>query len=368
MARLSHQDLTAFSKALELLHADTGLETLPARVLACIRSLFHCDFVSYSSVDLRHARLHAFTLAPEVPDWPGMEVYQRYLRDDPAATHFMRTRDPNVVRMTDFVSLRQYRSTSVYTEVFRRTGCDRRLGFAMPNVGPVSMASTLNRQGQDFSDEERTLFNLLRPHLFQAHTQAHAHRLVHAELQRQRTNLGAVFGTGLGEVDEEGRIYWLTEHARALLLDFFPTGPHLPDRLPEALYALVKDSLAPRAARAADALVPLRRLVWRVPGPGERALRICLVAVPTSARWQLLLEEADDLADVTRLTQTLRLTRREAETLHWLKQGKTNWEIAQILKVAEKTVGKHLEHIYAKLGVENRTAAVHMAIEASLAG
>ena len=51
------------------------------------------------------------------------------------------------------------------------------------------------------------------------------------------------------------------------------------------------------------------------------------------------------------------LTIREAEVLSWVAQGKSNAEIAAILQVCTKTVDKHLERIYPKLGVENRTAA-----------
>lgn len=51
------------------------------------------------------------------------------------------------------------------------------------------------------------------------------------------------------------------------------------------------------------------------------------------------------------------LTRRESEVLDWLCRGKTNRDIGEILGIAAATVGKHLERIYPKLGVENRTAA-----------
>jgi DNA-binding CsgD family transcriptional regulator len=52
------------------------------------------------------------------------------------------------------------------------------------------------------------------------------------------------------------------------------------------------------------------------------------------------------------------LTRREAEVMHWLSFGKTDADIAAMLAVSPRTVHKHLEHIYVKLGVETRTAAV----------
>ena len=55
------------------------------------------------------------------------------------------------------------------------------------------------------------------------------------------------------------------------------------------------------------------------------------------------------------------LTAREAEVLDWLCEGKTNAEIALITQAAPATVKKHLENIYAKLGVENRGAAARLA-------
>lgn len=51
------------------------------------------------------------------------------------------------------------------------------------------------------------------------------------------------------------------------------------------------------------------------------------------------------------------LTRREDEILFWVSCGKSNRDIATILEISPATVSKHLEHIYPKLGVENRTAA-----------
>jgi DNA-binding CsgD family transcriptional regulator len=52
------------------------------------------------------------------------------------------------------------------------------------------------------------------------------------------------------------------------------------------------------------------------------------------------------------------LTPREGEVMHWLSRGKTDAEIAALLAISPRTVHKHLEHVYVKLGVETRTAAV----------
>lgn len=52
------------------------------------------------------------------------------------------------------------------------------------------------------------------------------------------------------------------------------------------------------------------------------------------------------------------LTQREMDVLEWVARGKTNRDVAEILGMSHRTVNKHLEHIYEKLGVETRTAAV----------
>ena len=72
---------------------------------------------------------------------------------------------------------------------------------------------------------------------------------------------------------------------------------------------------------------------------------------------------AETPADPAQLQEALGLTPREAEVLFWVVQGKTNPEIGVITAVQLTTVKKHLESIYAKLGVENRTGAAAIALE-----
>ncbi|MBB1488979.1 response regulator transcription factor [Oceanospirillum sp. D5] len=62
------------------------------------------------------------------------------------------------------------------------------------------------------------------------------------------------------------------------------------------------------------------------------------------------------------LKEKLNLTERESEVLYWIANGKTNREAAEILTMSPRTVNKHLEQIFPKLGVENRTAAAGIAL------
>ena len=113
--------------------------------------------------------------------------------------------------------------------------------------------------------------------------------------------------------------------SRRLLRDFFPpaTGKWLPTAVTEWLQS-----------DGADPLVRRR---------GTRQLTV------RRADGALLLEEK---------SEEVQLTRREREVLAWVARGMTNSEIAQHLWLAPSTVRKHLENVYAKLGVNTRTAAV----------
>ncbi|MNG27596.1 Transcriptional regulatory protein DegU [compost metagenome] len=67
------------------------------------------------------------------------------------------------------------------------------------------------------------------------------------------------------------------------------------------------------------------------------------------------------------LARRYQLTGREVEVLEWVACGKTNRDIGEILGLSPRTVNKHLEHVYVKLGVETRTAAAALAIAMGVA-
>jgi DNA-binding response OmpR family regulator/DNA-binding CsgD family transcriptional regulator len=67
--------------------------------------------------------------------------------------------------------------------------------------------------------------------------------------------------------------------------------------------------------------------------------------------------------DTHALKEQFGVTGREADVLLWIANGKTNREIGQILEMSPRTVNKHLEQVFRKLGVENRTSAAAIAIK-----
>ena len=94
----------------------------------------------------------------------------------------------------------------------------------------------------------------------------------------------------------------------------------------------------------------------------EYPLALKMMGVTDQKEVLLKLEDGDKPKGPARLKLELGLTDRESEVLHWIANGKTNREIAEILEMSPRTVNKHLEQIFPKLGVENRTSAAGVAL------
>jgi DNA-binding response OmpR family regulator/DNA-binding CsgD family transcriptional regulator len=165
-----------------------------------------------------------------------------------------------------------------------------------------------------------------------------------------------VSGRFLFAVNRQGKIMWATPQAQKLLSDNLTAGASdefvLPDPMLQWLDQLQKGkagSNTPALASFPDNEQLRLRYMGKL-GPNEFLLRLA----------------KDSSADTpTEFSSQLGLTTREGEVLSWLSKGKTNRDIAQILGLSPRTVDKHLEQIYAKLGVENRTAAAAIATSTS---
>ncbi|MFP5340674.1 MAG: helix-turn-helix transcriptional regulator, partial [Gammaproteobacteria bacterium] len=95
---------------------------------------------------------------------------------------------------------------------------------------------------------------------------------------------------------------------------------------------------------------------------GSTALNLHFLGAMSGGHYLLLVEENQENRVADALADAYRLTGREVEVLMWVAKGKTNRDIGDILDLSPRTVNKHLEHIYVKLGVETRTAAAALAI------
>ncbi len=161
-----------------------------------------------------------------------------------------------------------------------------------------------------------------------------------------------VSGRFLLAVNREGRLMWATPQAQRLLSDSVGAAEELV--LPEALRQWLDQAQKGKSGAKAAATIPehpeLRLYYMGSAGSNEFLLRLAK-------------ESSGELPQ--EFSSEFGLTAREGEVLSWLSKGKTNRDIAQILGLSPRTVDKHLEQIYAKLGVENRTAAAAIATSAT---
>jgi DNA-binding NarL/FixJ family response regulator len=168
-----------------------------------------------------------------------------------------------------------------------------------------------------------------------------------------------VSGRFLLAVNRDGKIMWATPQAQKLLADSLGTGAIDEVILPESLRLWLEQAQAGKTGtkegghKAAAAI------------PDHPELKLHYMGNAGSNEFLLRLAKESTSLLPAAFASEFGLTTREGEVLSWLSKGKTNRDIAQILGLSPRTVDKHLEQIYAKLGVENRTAAAAIATDAA---
>jgi DNA-binding NarL/FixJ family response regulator len=179
--------------------------------------------------------------------------------------------------------------------------------------------------------------------------------LANARLTQSARAALDVSGRFLLAVNRQGKIIWATPQAQKLLSDHPAAGANDELMLPYPMLQWLEQAEKGKAGSKAQAVAPfpnneqLQLQYMGNLGPNEFLLRLAKNSSTMPAEF----------------SSELGLTIREGEVLSWLSKGKTNRDIAQILGLSPRTVDKHLEQIYAKLGVENRTAAAAIATSAS---
>jgi DNA-binding CsgD family transcriptional regulator len=309
MARLGAAPLRRAVRAAQELGELCELAEYPARAASILRQLIPCDIARYSAVDLRSQSATVVTDPAEGVLGGGETDLAAFGREDPVISITIASPRRTLGRPGEVISL------------------------------------TLSRAGREFSEAEGVLLQCLRPHFS-------------ASLQRLH-ELALLRATGTGSEPEprhwvllasrEGTVAWITPAAS------------------ERLNLAAGERLSP----------PLR--LWtaaeRARRPGNGAIA---GATLTSGGLRLrvrLVRDAYPELDALHLTplmglpgpgtlRSLRLTRRQAEVLALALEGRASAQIAHALTLSPRTVEKHFEAIYARLGVANRTQAITGALQA----
>ena len=175
------------------------------------------------------------------------------------------------------------------------------------------------------------------------------------ERRQARSALDAFGYASITVRASDGKLMWQTPLARDLLHTYYGTSaPITPEPVLQWLRRHVKDVAVLTEPPRLSIEVGPKRLTFRLHqqiGDSEGG-----------GDWLIIMQEGSDESVIGAMALCFKLTPKEAEVLYWVVKGKINRDIGDILGSSPMTVKKHLEHVFAKLGVETRTAAAGMAM------
>jgi DNA-binding NarL/FixJ family response regulator len=324
------------------LYAAPGPVAFRDAAVAGLGRLIPCDLVAYNELD--RGRRHSFALLdPPEAGFPGMdEVLAEHMDDNPLVTYHARTDDGGARMISDFITRRELHRRPLYGELFRYLGIEYQMVATLPTPPTLLVGIVFNRTTRAFSERERALLDLLRPHLVGAY-----------ETARMRATFGALEAAletadrGVVVLDRDERIRHATPVAERLLRLYFDGRDAGETLLPQAVATWLRGQTAqPLVVTANGSLLRVRVL------PGDE---------------HALVLESELVAVAEESLAPLGLTRRERQVLAAAASGRTNGEIASMLDISPRTVKKHLERVFDKLGVRTRTAAAAVAFRAARA-
>jgi DNA-binding CsgD family transcriptional regulator len=365
MEMLEINDMQQLNQGIQQLYTIHNLDTFGLDTLKIIDRLVPADIPAFQSTHVPTRQMSGVVLNCSIDFFtPELTaVIQQHYGQHPIVENIEQTFH-GAYKISDFVSQQEfYGLEGLYQQYLGLVGIEDQMTLFLPPDSSISLVNfaptdenlvgfALNRSERNFSERDRTILNLLRPHLFQAYSNAQKFRQLNQnvyQIQQSLDYLGTIV------LNSEGRVISIAPQAIIWLENYFNKSSYF-NQIPDHLWSWAKHQVDGLDWKSDIAKVcrPLR-----VQQNG-RELTIRLV-VESSTQYLLLLEE-QTLASFNSL-ELLGLSQRETEVLHWLMQGKDNKYIAIQLNIKVGTIRKHLENIYLKLGVRSRTEAVAYALD-----
>jgi DNA-binding CsgD family transcriptional regulator len=345
--------------ALRELYSHLDLDTLPPVALGVVQRAVDCDVAGYNEIDTARGRAVG-VIVPESEAarvFPNLPIWERYMHQHPLLNHFRALPYDRPKRVSDVVTQEKFEELDIYREYFGPLGYRYQIVTHIPTRSTTIVGITQNRKRRDFTEADRNILELLWPHLCQAYENAATVTELKQAAQRHEIVMDRL-DRGEISIDGSARVQHASAAAQRFLAEFLANDPLTGSSLPAAIATWAKQQIATLAGEAEELAHPAPLLL---PGPhGTLAARLIRDARP--GQFVIVLSRSARLDSPTPL-MSMGLTAREADVLYWCVEGKSRDEISTILTISERTVQKHLEHVYAKLDVSNRVAAVTKAME-----
>ncbi len=322
------------------------LGDFPMRATALLRQLIPCDHAGYNAIDVPSSTATVVADPFDVVFEGGPEVLAQFAEQSPVIVRALGG-DTEALRLSDHITQRELHRTDLYNHVYRRVGVEYQLVMQLPPLRrelgrPQELVGvSLCRSTRDFSDDDKRLLRLIRPIL--ASTLERLHEV--AFLRAIADGGGGAHGVVL--VDGHNVVAWASVAALGAL--DLVVGAALPEQLGSWLASERLGDGGGSELRLFDARgCPLRIRLVRNAYPGLDAVHLTPTGPPS---------------DPSVLHQRLGLTRRQAEVLALALEGSDTPRIARRLGISPRTVEKHFETIYLRLGVRTRSQAILAVIE-----
>lgn len=355
---LRKQDLERLLDLVGEVYACRSVEALRVTLLSRLHALIAADICvwnEYGQIRPQVSELR-YVADPVAADPPGgAEALNQHLDEHPIISHYRMTGDGSAVKISDFVSARQLHSRAIYSDFFRLVTprVEDILAIHVRARRTTLIAVAACRDRRTFTERDRSLLNLVRQHVGQGYRNIMRFEAARAGMAGTARQSGSI-DWEIVVIDARNHLVRMSDRARRWLKDYF--APRDTSSPPDQIRRWIADQrrrideVGPERDRQAALVVERsdrRLVVTMLQGPGE--ITLVLAEEPTAF-------DASSL-------RSLGLTARETEVLHWVSLGRTNAEVAAILDIRPRTVGKHLERIFEQLGVENRTAAASRAMQ-----
>ena len=369
METLTNNDLDHVLDFLRQLYSPCSLDDFPAQVLSALSKLSGAEIFLYTCFNMQKptmARCYTFPVVEIGSAMESISVDHNTLASHPALNDYFKSHNEQVHTISDVVSEQKtHRIEPWYTDYFQRFEIQDELGFIleMPcapefsafHRGQDLLALVLCHDRRNFTEHDRFLLSLIQPYLKQAYENVSSFNHVQHQLTQQRQ---ATEQTGMIALSIDGTLQWMTQKAGTLLHQYFPPSKaHI--SIPDLLQCWIKQQ---QLAQAQVNIIPTPPSSLHIEQNGNR-LTIRLNLDVNAMQIYLLLEETQPERFSPASLEMLGLTKREAEVLFEAAKDQNTKEIANHLGISDRTAKKHLEHIYAKLGVQTRTGAIMYALQ-----
>jgi DNA-binding CsgD family transcriptional regulator len=371
---LTNADWHCLNKFLKSLYAPCSLEEFPVQLMTSLSEIVGSEMSGLVNFSLRAETLPRFISFPDPSVGASAEIYYTEKPQDflahPVADQYMQTLDGQATAISDLLSESEFhRCDRLYSGLFKHFELEDQMiiHFELPpawktlkNVDPFyknqgQCSLSAGRHRRNFTERDRLVLNLIRPHLKQAYETLVAFSQVHHQLSEQQS---ATDQAALIALSNSGAVKWITRQAGEILHRYFPPSKAA-TALPDLLQQWVGRQLS-MFAQLEEVCKLARPLRLQLEG---RRLTIRFSYCPKVEQLYLLLDETESEQFSVESLQLLGLTKRESEVLFWVAKDKSLVEVAKLLGMSNGTVKKHLEHIYEKFGVQTHLSAVMYALE-----